>query len=249
MLSVKLVCTRCGREFSFNPAEFNILGLQNIPQKCPACVDAIQKRPEIVLDRRVKEYFGPVEIETLPDEWAEYRASEGDRHIYRIDVKGKKFGASWYGRIIIFAPAPFAPGDIVVVNVMEVKKLIKEIEKKRKTMEHGEVTYFRRVPIDSPEGQTKEIVDQYIRFDPYKGDEKPIGKLVWRTARTKTTLKGLGRQYFAGFETEACIWSKAIRGGFRSGRAYTDGVLAIVNEKHPLVYWFKENGEHREMIY
>lgn len=62
----------------------------------------------------------------------------------------------------------------------------------------------------------------------------PQYKLVYAVAHTKTTLKGLGRQYRAEVQADATVAHWDISGGVRSGREHTKGVLAIVNEEHPL---------------
>jgi len=140
-MKMKRECRMCGTEFEAQ--QFR----GTFPAYCPTCQDIRQKRPSIIIEREL--LFGPVivEIESLPGKWEEFRARERDLPCCKISVKGRRFGASWRGRI--------------------------------------------------------------------------------------DTLKGLGRQY--RYKHVGCpIWSASIHGSVRSGRKGAEGVLAIVDDEHPL---------------
>lgn len=229
---VKLECQKCGREFTFSPQHFAVLGFKHMPKRCPACADVIQSRPSVVQERKLLNVYDKVEVVSLPCRWEEYKGSAKDVPSLRMTVKGSRYGASWEGRIDIFAPQPFAAGDIVSVREMEVTHLVKVVTSSRDTLHHGVVTTQKEVPLSFQEGDEVIRTRKYLVLEPCEGPA--TCRLVWATARTKTTLKGLGRQYRAKVQG-APIASWAIRGGVRSGRAHTVGVLAIVSKDHPLV--------------
>lgn len=192
-----------------------------------------------------------VKIENLPGEWVQVQPQHpGDSSHYKIVIKGNEYGASWSGRIDIFAPEPFKQGDVVNVREMCSKHLVRVVSKGGYRTFHDGTPYEKDEevpitqdvqPVTNPEEPQKgDIVKvrDVIRERRYlvlgRSDAAPACKLVWATARTKTTLKGFGRQYWASANTEACITSWMVSGGVRSGRAHTTGVMAIVNEEHPL---------------
>ena len=229
--TLKLECQHCGRSFEVNPAHFAALGFKALPKRCPTCADEAQKRPSVVQERHLLAVYDGVEIVRLPGEWQEANDPVNDVAHYRITVRGDRFGASWSGRIDIFAPRPFGPGDVVSIREMEVKHLVRVVTTQRQTLHHGAVTIRREVPLDAEEGEKTIRSRRYLTLEAHEGPA--TCRLVWVTAHTKTTLKGFGRQYWAEIRG-APIAEWRVQGGYRSGRAQTTGVLAIVDEAHPL---------------
>jgi len=231
---LNLVCQRCGKEFPVSPDHFMRLGFKHLPKRCPKCVDLAQRRPSVVVERRLLNVYDGIELVSLPPgEWQDVKAWEKDVPAFKLVIKGSRYGASWSGRIDLFAPAPPQAGDVVSVREMEAKHLIKVRREQRGTLEHGKVTVEKELPItaDDPEAEDVIRVRRYLTIEPFDGE--PTSKLVWAEAHTKTTLKGLGRQYRARVEgIPVAKW--VISGGYRSGRAHTVGVLAVVNQDHPL---------------
>jgi len=245
---LKMVCQSCGEEFPVSPEHFARLGFRILPKRCPKCVDLSQRRPSVVVERRLLNVYDGVELVSLPPgEWQDVKAWEKDVPAFKLTIKGSRYGASWSGRIDLFAPVLPQAGDIVSVREMEVKHLIKVRREQRGTLEHGKVTVEKELPItaDDPEAEDVIRVRRYLTIEPFDGE--PTSKLVWAEARTKTTLKGFGRQYWARVEG-APIASWKVKGGYRSGRAYTVGVLAIVDSDHPL-YVITEGDTEEEKIY
>jgi hypothetical protein len=147
----------------------------------------------------------------------------------------------------MFAPAIPQIGDVVSVREMEAKHLIKVRREQKQTMEHGEVIVEKELPITADDPEAEEVIRtrHYLVLEPSDGEA--TCQLVWAEAHTKTTLKGLGRQYWARVEG-APIASWYVFGGVRSGRAHTTGVLAIVDQEHPL-YIIKTGDIEGEEIY
>jgi len=226
----KKICRMCGSEF------FARCWRGTFPAFCPTCQDIRQKRPSIVVEREM--LFGPlvVEIESLPGEWSSYRAAKRDLPCFKMTVKGRKFGASWRGRIDIFAPVPWKKGDVVEFSEVESVHLVRYKKQFRPTIYGGKVLVKSRLPLDSDEGEMELERRLYIRLDPAPpgaGASGELPKLVWSVASYKTTLKGLGRQY--RYRHVGCpLWSTSVHGAVRSGRAGAEGVLAIVDDEHPL---------------
>lgn len=229
---LRCICSFCGAEFDVNPSEYSILGLSYLPKRCPKCIDIQQKRPDITLSR--KELFSSiVQIHSLPPgEWSRYQAAGTDVPVWRMLVKGSLFGASWNGRIDLWATGgePPKPSDVVQLSWME---SVKRIVKKEPEVDRDQAT------------SEVEEVRRYVRLDPAP-DAEPNGRvLVWASAHSKTTLKGFGRQYSESLE-ESSIWKLGISGGVRSGRERTSAVLAIVHEDSPIRIIHREGGSLEE---
>jgi hypothetical protein len=258
------ICKRCDKEFEFDAEYFKALGYQNEPKKCQACRDRENGRPSITLS--TKELFGEVVNLGFSPNWVEFDQRnqapqwKNDRPSRRWTVKGSQFGASWSGRIELWAVAfgdrTPQKGDIVRFFIMESNKECGFHRTERATMKHGTIPIRRRCHIaDARAGinagdESYYIAEEsnvYMRLLPCEPCETAY-KLVYETAHTKTTLKGYGRQYHSKFDVEQCVWSKTIQGGVRSGRAYTVGCLAIVSDAQPLIKVFKEGGEAEETI-
>jgi len=230
-------CEECGKMFIFYPA--HLPDPETPPRRCPRCQDIRQARPSVVEERRELATFGPVEVVNLPGEWGEYHTGvEGDYPRYRIDIKGQAYGASWNGRIVIYAPHPVAPGEVVTIREMEATHRFREeaveVVHVQKTVDDPP-THWEVHPhsVTSAEGEEALRTRRYLVLEPAPAGTEPKGKLVWATAYTKTTLKGFGRQYWAKVGGNPIVqW--AVTGGYRSGRASTTGVLAVVDSDHPL---------------
>jgi len=226
----KKICRMCETEFIATPWR------GTYPAFCPTCQDIRQKRPSIIVEREL--LFGPiiVKIESLPSPWEEFQARNRDLPCYKITVQGKEFGASWQGRIDIFAPEPWEPGDIVEFSEIESVHLVRYKKSYHPTIYGGNVLVKSKLALDSDEGEIELERRRYIRLDPLpEGTEVPdeLPRLIWSVASYKTTLKGLGRQY--RYEHVGCpIWSARVHGAVRSGRAGAEGVLAIVDDEHTL---------------
>lgn len=244
-------CESCGKQF--------VHYIKGTPPKlCPPCKDKFQARPSIVQSREMLHLFEGVQIESLPAEWQEVPAQHhGDGNHFKMVIKGDQYGASWSGRIDIFASEAFKAGDVVNVREMCSKHLVRVVEKGGYRTFHEGIPYTKKeeIPItetvqpatnpdEANKGDIVKVEDvirerRYFVFE--KSEAKPTYKLVYAIAHTKTTLKGLGRQYWAEANTDACIASWTIDGGMRSGRAHTTGVMAIVNEEHP--FYIKKTGD------
>ena len=246
---LKLICQRCGREFSVSPDHFKRLGFKHLPKRCPTCNDEIQGRPSVVVEREVLNVYDGVEIVSLPTlPWEKVSASSADDiPTYKMVIKGSIYGASWSGRIDIHTTQIPKVGDIVSIREMNSKHRTKVKIHERKTLCHGTVNIEETLPITTDDPDAYETIQshRYLVIEPFDGE--PTSKLVWAEARTKTTLKGFGRQYWA-WTDGAPIASWKVKGGYRSGRAYTVGVLAIVDPDHPL-YIITKGDIEEEKIY
>jgi len=223
-------CRMCGSEFEAR------MWRGTFPAFCPTCQDIRQKRPSVVVEREL--LFGPiiVKVESLPGSWEEFQARSRDLPCYRIMVKGNRFGASWRGRIDIFAPRPWEVGDIVEFSEVESVHLVRYKKLYHPTIYGGEVLVKKKVALNSDEGEVEIERRRYVRLDPVPKDAaipEPLPRLLWSVAGYKTTLKGLGRQYRYK-HVGAPLWSTSIHGSVRSGRKGAEGVLAIVDDEHPL---------------
>lgn len=250
--SMLIMCEACGKEFPN-------YGKGTPPKKCPSCKDKEQERPSIVQSRRMLHEYKAVLVESMPVDWVEIAAQHhGDSVHYKQTVKGEQYGASWSGRIDIFASEPFKAGDVVNVREMCSEHKVRVVTRGGYKTFHEGLPYTREeiVPItqdvqitatEFPNKGDVVGVEDVIRQRRYFVLERaPEGtqaqaKLVYVTAKTKTTIKGFGRQYWAEANADATIAHWQISGGVRSGRAHTTGVLAIVSEEHPL--YVKKTGD------
>ena len=223
-------CKNCGKFFVYYPQD---LQSGTPPKRCSRCKDVQQGRPSVVERRRKVNFYDAVKVKSLPGEWKKVSTGfDEDVSSFRIIFKGKEFGASWNGRIDIYSSRPIKSGEVVNIREMEVVHRVRIKIETRRTLEHGEVSIEKEVPLFSAEGKEESRTRRYLVFEPV--DSEPKAHLVWVTAHTKTTLKGLGRQYWSKV-TGAPITRWAVSGGARSERFHTDGVLAVVDEEHPIV--------------
>lgn len=219
-----------------------------MPKRCPKCADIAQARPSVAIERKCIAVYDGVEIVSLPPApWQETEGYKKDVPAFRLTIKGSRYGASWSGRIDLFATSIPSPGNIVSIREMEAKHLIKVRREQRVTLEHSKVTVEKELPVTADDPDAEEVirVRRYLVLEPFDGPA--ICRLVWAEADTKTTLKGFGRQYWAEIKgTPIASW--LVVGGVRSGRAHTTGALAIVDQDHPL-YVIKTGDIEGEEVY
>lgn len=239
-LTEERTCSTCGNEFV---AEFH---RGTWPAHCPSCNDLRQRKPSIVADRHV--LAGPFvcRVESLPGDWEELRTPDGSK--FKLTIKGDAFGASWTGRIDIFAQHPFRPGDVVAVSEVQVAHTVAVQRTGRPTsgftqlrggpaqVEQRQVIPLNQITdeLREAEGFAVEVEQRtYIRMDDAHGADPGTRRLVTLLAASKVTMKGYGRQYRHAF-TGVPVWEKRVSGGVRSGRIENTLVLAIVDDEHPL---------------
>lgn len=249
------ICKNCGQSFSFDTKVYALLGLKNKPKRCPKCIDIDQRRPTVCLSREVI-FEQVVTIGSLPyaefEPWKAYD-SKKNMPVWRSTNKGSQYGKSWSGRFEIFAHMPRPPkvGDVVRMTVVKATHQVAKKFWAKGTLEHGTITGWKQISIvdydiNDPMIKIEEEDRYYIRLD-VEMDEEPTAKLVYVLAKTKTTLKGLGRQYWDSLSGNP-LFKSEIHGGYRSGRAYTDAWLAVVNAEHSITYTHKETGRNRTEI-
>ena len=219
------VCRSCGLPFVVHE------GKTQGQTRCPKCIDIHQHRPSVVTKREALAEFSAVRIDGLPDGWSEFLARDGDDPRFKIDTSGRRWGLSWAGRIVIFAPAPFEPGEVVVFRHMKATHQVRTryLHRRRSDFKAGvNVSYSIRekLPFDSDEGEIEEEIHHYIALEPTALE--PTHRLVWGTVDTKTTIKGFGAQYHGKIQAPEADWGMWIRGGVRSGRARTEGALLVL---------------------
>lgn len=219
-------CQECAKPF----AHFTLRRIQ----MCPTCADVAQGRTSVVVERLVLQSFDYVRVTSLPGEWEKFVAADGDSPVWRITVKGSEFGAAWQGRIDLYTPweGGVRVGDVVRVRHMRATHKVRTIYTDRATR-HGVVTHRAVLPITDTIGEEELERHEYVVLEPQHVTDYRH-ELVWVTAHTKTTLKGFGRQYWAHVGGTP-LWQMNVMGGYRSGRAHTHGILAVVDDKHPLV--------------
>jgi hypothetical protein len=209
--------------------------------RCPTCADIAQRRPSVVIERR-QLFSQLVLVESLPGAWKRFQASPKDEGCWEIKRKGSQYGAAWSGRVDMFSGDALPPrvGQVALFEEIEaLHRLRSESEKVGRYAPNGiRLTYNieHRLPPQSEKG--REIIDRhrYVRLSSPGAialNPEELPKLIWLSCYSKTTLKGFGRQ----FEYQLIgspLWKKEVTGGVRSGRAYTESVLAIVDDDHPL---------------
>jgi len=245
-LQVTATCQKCNATFKVDVATFAALKFEAFPKHCPTCLDRKQRRPEVVESRETL-FSTVVQLDKAIAGlgWEEFQAQEGDRKVFQSVLKGKRFGADWYGRIDLYSHIGLPePGQICVFSEKIVKKTVWVQKWTRMTMHHGPVSGYRRCAPDAEGAEERQEEDRYCVLLPADGLE-PEGRLVFISAYSKTTLKGFGRQFHANLRGTP-LWYKEIRGGVRSGRAYTVAWLAVVNPDHPVFHCHREGGEETE---
>ena len=233
---LKMVCQQCGEEFPVNPGHFAQMGFKNLPKRCPTCADKAQARPSVVVGRNLLNVYDGVKVVSLPPgNWQETKGYKKDIPAFRLTVKGCRYGAAWSGRIDLFSASIPQPETLCRSGRWRLSTLSRR-ENRPNDFESGTVQeYIKEIELpvtaDDPDAEEVIRVRRYLVLEPFDGPA--TCRLVWAEADTKTTLKGFGRQYWAEIKG-APIVSWLVSGGVRSGRAHTVGVLAVVNQDHPL---------------
>jgi len=244
------ICRRCSDPFVFyrSPVPW-----ENSAKTCPECTDRIQARPSVIMERRVLNFFSPVLVKSLPkNDWVLTDTGyHFDKGLYKIDVSGKPYGASWSGRIVIYSNKIIAPGDIICIREMQAVHKVKKIRYARPTMEHGTIMQEQTVPLQSENEEAFESREfhPYLVFEKFEIHENPVMlSLSWISRYSKTTLKGFGRQYRYKIDTSIAVAAWSVSGGVRSGRAHTESVLAITTPENPVVVTGSGDAEGEEFI-
>lgn len=255
-----------------------------MPTACQKCNSLLKARhPGVVEGRKCLEVYRSVKVVTDLPAWKIITTKTGD--CFKTDIMGRQGGASWRGRIVIwargFGETPPKTGDYVNVRLMEstirpkrktigrkLDKLSGPISKQAWDLARSQVV--EGSDMDSLVAEAKREVEErfaeelgrlethvYVVLEPATPDEeltederKANLMLVFANAYSKTTLKGLGRQFHANLETEnvVSVLGRAY-GGARSGRFGTDYVLAVVSPDHPLIRRFSEGGQVTTTFY
>ena len=232
-------CSECKRNFAAYPHP----KWGTLPKTCPACRGKGGRYRRFVGGELLGRWEG-VQVRNLPGQWEKYRSGRsGDADRYKVDVKGRVFGAAWSGRIVIWADWPVASGDIVDVEQRaSTYRMCMRYVEESVTYPVGRLgsrtvtrTVRELVPVD--EWPAEPLPDEYFmaeerhRFIVLRRSEveEPAWVLDWATARFKTTLKGFGRQYSYTVVLPApAVRLATISGSVRSGRAGGRGVLYLV---------------------
>lgn len=227
------VCIECFTPFHAEPHP----KFDNLPLRCPKCRPQSDPLRRFIRREKVNEWtvINQVDWPRLMLRIDKPRRRNGDLP-YLYDKKGREHGASWSGRIVVWAKEPPRAGQLITIREMKSTWQMKAKYEKRfsigASMRSGyPVEYMDRslVPLDSDEGQFEEEEHRYFVLEPAAADAKPAGQLVLVTRHSKTTLKGYGRQYH-----EKIVWPKGVQrlasagGAYRSGRADGSTVLAII---------------------
>lgn len=170
MLVVKLECKKCGNVFDFNPHHYSILGMKEIPKRCPKCIDSKNHLEKVVIKRECIKEYKNVKLERLIIE----KEREGDKYIY-FSFGGRNFGN--------FGGASFTRKYLIYIN-----KLIGEVNDI--TGKVVDVRVMQKVYYDNSKGVEK--TNEYIVLDPAEGEEVKF-YLYTLESYYKTTLAGYGR--------------------------------------------------------
>lgn len=113
---VQRICELCDKSFK----QFIIGSTQ---RTCPTCLDLRQRRPSIILSRKVTNQYPCVVVDSLPGPWSFIPAFLGGRDTpsYKIDYKGSLLGSEgeeWCGRIVVRAISPYHKNSLVSVRCM-----------------------------------------------------------------------------------------------------------------------------------
>jgi hypothetical protein len=232
-MNIRIECARCGEKFKVNMIHLQALstkrsiGLHQIPKQCPHCCDMAQGKPaeKTVIRREMLREWEDVLI-SIPEEWfQEFRSEKRDRACRRAIVKGNVGkGAAWHGRMDIYDFRHNYEG-IGHVRLMEVEH------------ESGETqTWLKK---DGSMGMTAyHAAYEYLSIDPPEGgvrnDHSAQYALCFSSVYYKTTLKGLGRQFHAGLDTDRAEWAYRLGSQARSGRFGNEMAIAIVTDRSPV---------------
>lgn len=247
------VCVRCSKPFVFYAGG----RYENAAKVCPTCLDRIQGRPSIVLERKEVGRWEGVEIQSLPGTWDIFDSEHHtDDACYKIDVKGEKYGASWSGRIVIYSKKEFGKGDLVDVREMFAVHKVQRVYTKQGNVYGTDLnTTIEDVPLNQEveEGDRVRVERDarsersYLVLEETESEKQYNLHFIQR--RTKTTLKGYGSQYGYTVDDDCAVASWRISGGARSGRYHTDGVLAITTPEHPVLVTGRLEASGKDEVY
>lgn len=91
-------------------------------------------------------------------------------------------------------------------------------------------------------GETYEYISLDAVAETDLTPEEKEQELIYRTCRSKFTLRGLGGQYSAEFDSRNVIWGYEMYCYCRSHRINVKSIIAIVSPRNPLVLCTKEDG-------
>ena len=244
----KAVCVECGKEFLAFPTRFG-----TYPKRCPDCLARLHAErggyqvTRKLLERVVVNAWVRLRLDSLPANWEKVQIEEKhhSRPAYKIDFKGREFGASWSGRIVMWADEPILPGNLVDLEQMEARYQVCVSYETHHSVGAAykgyDATYTIRkhLPLTECQEELDETTDPsgprsevdshvYYRMRPAR-DGQATGRLVYVEGTSKTTLKGLGAQYHVKITIppDAEVLSH-VHGHYRSGRAGGDGYLLVL---------------------
>lgn len=226
------VCIECFEPFYAEPHP----RFGSLPLRCPKCRRQSDPLRRLVKRERVTEWIvlNQVDWPRLMLKIDKPRRREGDLP-FLFDRRGQEFGADWSGRIVVWAKEPPVTGETVLI-----REMVSTWQVRAKYETHYSISasfragvpvpYTKRtlVPLDSNDGQIETEEHRYFVIEPAPG-RTPTGQLVMVFFRTKTTIKGFGRQIFGKI-----VWPKGYEilasasGSYRSGRATGTQYLAVI---------------------
>ncbi len=218
---------------------------------CPHCKDGQQHRPpeRTVTERKLLMEFPAVKISIPSQYFSVFQPGDSSvgkgKKILRATIKGKDIGSnwvgrSWDGRLEIFVNGSAELPKVARVRVMQVTRESGNVRTERHGMVQGpKETVEVRYPATLP----------YLARDPLPDDDtEPTAALILASVNYKTTLKGLGCQWYCSLNSEQALWACRFSNRARSGRFGNDGAVAVVNDSHPVVT--RQNGdEEGEWVY
>jgi len=256
-----------------------------MPVVCQRCNSLMKaRRVGVVEDRKCLGTYRGVEVITDLPAWNFVNTHTGP--CFKSDTKGSQGGASWSGRIVIwargFGERPPQKGDRVNIRLMEssvmpktctinkrLDELAAPIHKQAQELAEsraadGSNSSMETLVADARWETRRRFGEEmraletrrYVVLEPATPDELSDDErearlmLAFAQAYSKTTLKGLGRQFHASLDTENVISVLGSASGTcRSGRFGTAYVLAVVSPTHPLVRKFSEDGRTETTFY
>lgn len=238
----QVCCINCQKNF-----ETRIEG----QKRCPQCIDEKKEKADFqktVSRKCVKNWICKIELPR--EKFQTYNTgNSATPHAKRAIFRGKDGGQiAWNKRMDVFLSTEHLFGvnddekaydffpSVGRVRLMEVEKKVGNTIKYEDTGK--EISFSEK--------------RQYLAIDLLDENEHKDeieGNLIYEICTTKYTLKGLGRQYSARYDQSQCLWSYQMACSCRSGRIFVYTILAIVNEKNPLIMNFTENGETETTYY
>ena len=198
--------------------------MNSIPKRCPACNDQRQRRPTITRNVTCLREWEALQITSLPPGQWEFRQHQ-EVGEYVLDFSGKQFGhATWQGRIVLRAPASVWDRPPAVGDIISLREMRSDVE--AAVDRRGD-----RVLVPAARDEAGDV-------------------LGWAHSHSKTTLKGLGRQYAERIENlglAQATWRVSC--ACRTGRIQDDGVLFVAaNDVAALIRVVHEEDGHEETV-